>query len=852
MRFKNTLIAGLLGCSMLAGCNGSDGDKAATGQGTYDEMTVRNGAPQDDAGKENQPGPVGQNQDNPDEQKQDDPLAINRLDPLPAPRTDMALTQFVDPLIGTGQVPATDTGTKEDLLGGFTTPSASVPFGMIAWGPDTPPVPNTWSPPGYHYTQASITGFSMTHLSGVGCDSGGAFPVLPVTDAKQSSIVFSHGDEIAQAGYYSVKMSNAVQVQLAAAERSGSGQFTYPATSPAMLKITSKTNNGTGTISVDQPNRTVSGDATGGGFCGAGQSYKLYFHAAFDQPFTATTSGAAATLTFTPPPAPVSGVGIKAGMKVGLSYVSASNAKANLEAETGAMNFDQTRQNADDAWNKRLNTIQITGGSTDDKKKFYTALYHAFLAPSIFSDVNGDFISFNSAATTRKAPAGHVQYTTFSSWDTYRSLIPLQALLAPQEVGDMMQSLIFDADDCGGTFPMWAEGNNNSNIMPGDGASIIVAQAHAFGVKDFDTQKARTIMLDTAFGRKTTCRGVRTLPGLSGYISRGYLARGAGEGQPTSTNMEYASTDFAVSRFTSAVPASDAQIVAGDTAAEPASLLTRSGNWANLFNPDWRKVKGQPYPQLQPRNSDGTWRPYLPVSTWDNDYREGNAEQYTFMVPHDIRGLFRKLVIDPTKDANAENDAVARLDEFTMNLNGGWSYQPARLWIGNEPGFLTPWMYNWTSQPHKTQALVRRILDEQFTTAPSGLPGNDDEGAMSGIFVWGALGLYPEIPAVPGFALNSPLFPKASILLGNGKVITISADKSPAKYIQKLTVNGSPHDSPWIGLDKLSAGARLDFSLAGTVSCWGTNPAADTLPPSFAADGTQTPRLKPEKECAPN
>jgi putative alpha-1,2-mannosidase len=222
------------------------------------------------------------------------------------------------------------------------------------------------------------------------------------------------------------------------------------------------------------------------------------------------------------------------------------------------------------------------------------------------------------------------------------------------------------------------------------------------------------------------------------------------------------------------------------------------------------------------------------------------------MVPHDIRGLFRKLVIDPTKDANAENDAIARLDEFTRNLNGGWSYQPARLWIGNEPGFLTPWMYNWTSQPHKTQALVRRILDEQFTTAPSGLPGNDDEGAMSGIFVWGALGLYPEIPAVPGFALNSPLFPKASILLGNGKVITVSADKSSAKYIQKLTVNGLPHDSPWIDLDKLSAGARLDFSLADTASCWGTNPAADSLPPSFAPDGTQTPRLKPEKECATN
>ncbi|MRG54295.1 glycoside hydrolase family 92 protein [Phyllobacterium sp. SYP-B3895] len=766
-------------------------------------------------------------------------------------QSDMALTQFVDPMIGTGQVPPTDTGSKEDLLGGFTTPSANAPFGMIAWGPDTPGVPGTWSPPGYHYPQASITGFSMTHLSGVGCPSGGAIPIMPQIDAKEGTIPFSHNDEVARAGYYSVKMSNAIRTELTSTVRSGLGRFTYPEGKPALLKIKASTNytGSSSSIAASEADRTVSGYATGGAFCGSGSSYKIYFYATLDQAFTAAQSGNSITLTFAAPPpsAPV-----KALMKVGISYVSVANAKANLEAEGGPLTFEQAREQADAAWNKRLNAIQVTGGTRDEKTKFYSAMYHAFLAPSVFSDVNGEYISFNDAGTTKKAPEGHVQYTTFSSWDTYRSLAPLQALLAPDEVGDMMQSLVFDAEDCGGTFPMWAEGNTSSNIMPGDGASIIVAQSNAFGASGFDRQKARKIMLDTAFGRATECRTTTNLPGLKGYMERGYLAGGDGEGQPTSTNMEYASSDFAVSRYASGVAATDPQIVAGAEADEPKTLLSRSGNWANLFNPNWRNVVGQPYPQLQPRNKDGTWRSYLPVSSWDNDYREGNAEQYTFMVPHDIRGMLAKLVIDTDKDKGTEKDGIARLDEFTKNLNGGWSYQPARLWIGNEPGFLTPWLYNWTSQPYKTQALVRRIVDEQFAVSPSGLPGNDDEGAMSGVYIWGALGLYPEIPAVSGFALHSPLFSEARIKLGNGKVLTIAADKTPLKYIQKLTVNGAAHDSPWIDLDKLSSGARLEFTLSDKPSCWGSNPPAALLPPSFAPDGTQTPRLKPEKECALN
>ncbi|WP_051614641.1 GH92 family glycosyl hydrolase [Phyllobacterium sp. UNC302MFCol5.2] len=771
--------------------------------------------------------------------------------------SDLALTQYADPMIGTGMGLMFDTDApeekkKEDWSGIFTTPAATAPFGMMAWGPDTPKMPSPiYSIPGYYYSQPEITGFSTTHLSGVGCDGGGVFHIMPQIDKAVTKVAFSHSDELARPGYYRVKMANAVETELTATTRSGVGRFNYPSGSPALLKIAARSfyTSSSSSITYNEQDGIVSGKARSGNFCSSGQTYQVYFYATFDRPFTAEKSGSTAVLAFTSP-SPTEAT--KVTMKIGLSYVSEANAKKNLEAEIGASTFEQLRAKTDADWNKRLNTVQVTGGSREDKVKFYTAMYHSFIAPSVFSDVNGEYVSFNDAASTKQSPEGHVQYTTFSTWDTYRSLMPLQSLLAPEEAADMMQSLVHDAEDCGGTFPMWAEGNTNSNIMPGDSTSILVAQAGAYGVAGFDRQKARKIMLDTAFGRATKCRNKTNLPGLAGYIELGYLTKGGGEHQATSTNMEYASTDFAVSRFATAVPAADPQIVAGAAADEPKTLLKRSGNWANLFNPNWRDVAGQPYPQLQPRNKDGTWGPYLPVSTWDNDYREGNAEQYTFMVPHDIRGLLAKLVIDTDKAKGTDKDGLARLDEFTKNLNSGWKYQPSRLWMGNQPGFLVPWLYNWTSQPYKTQALVRRVLDELFAASPSGLPGSDDEGAMSSLYIWGALGLYPEIPAVPGFAINSPIFPEARIKLGSGKIVTIAADKTPLKYIQKLTVNGAAHDSPWIDFDKLSSGARLEFTLSDKPSCWGSNPPAALLPPSFAPDGTQTPRLKPEKECALN
>lgn len=411
----------------------------------------------------------------------------------------------------------------------------------------------------------------------------------------------------------------------------------------------------------------------------------------------------------------------------------------------------------------------------------------------------------------------------------------------------MMRSLINDANQCGGVFPMWVNGNSTSSIMPGDGASIIVAQAYAYGARDFDTAAASTIMRDTAFSRKTTCAGQTVLPGLADYISKGYLPSGGSSEAPTSTTMEFASTDFAISRFVTALGTAGSQLVVGPVSDEATSLRTRSGNWKNLINPKWKEIKDQPYPQIQPRKIDGAWAEgYVPDNRGFNgryteQYREGNAEQYSWMAPHDIRGMINA--------TGGDKAAIARLDAFMTYVNA-YENLPGYMWIGNEPNLASPFLYNWTSQPYKTQAVVRRIRTNQFTTAPNGIPGNDDLGAISGWYVWAALGLYPEILAEPGLTLTSPLFEKAVIWQGDRKLLTITAKNPAATYIQNASVDGKAYDSTWLPIDLSSKRApALDFTLGDKPNCWASKPSAN-IPPSFGPDGKDTTLLVPAEPCS--
>src|ERR1700722_7104821 len=438
--------------------------------------------------------------------------ATNDAAQIPAAdQASMRLTQYVNPLIGTlasnspNPVPAGQAGS--------VVPAAGLPNGMVQWAPDT----NTTtapsnsaepgSPAGYYYDIGSIQSFSLTHMSGAGCSGNdGEFPVMPTLDAtKPLAQTFNHANEKAVAGAYSVLLDNQIKVELTATLRTGFGRFTYPDQQPSTLVLnTTYTNTESGVAgAVTQVDaQTVSGSTNGGHFCGNATNVPVYFYAQFSQPFASTSSisNGVAVLNF--------GQGKKVLMKIGISYVSTANAKTNLEKENPSWDFDGVKAVADAIWNQRLNTIQVSSRDNTALTKFYTAFYHASWAPSVFSDVNGQYIGFDQKV--HQVSAGHAaQYTSFSGWDIYRSLIPLKATLFPQETSDMAQSLVNDADQCG-AIPHWVNDNVEDGVMPGDAGSLILAGAYGFGARNFDTAGALSHMVQMANIPGTACNGVTT------------------------------------------------------------------------------------------------------------------------------------------------------------------------------------------------------------------------------------------------------------------------------------------------------------------------------------------------------
>jgi predicted alpha-1,2-mannosidase len=715
----------------------------------------------------------------------------------------MALTRYVNPLIGTlasnspNPVPAGQAGS--------VVPAAGLPNGMVQWAPDT----NTTvapsnsaepgSPAGYYYDIGSIQSFSVTHMSGAGCSGNdGEFPVMPTLDAtKPLAQTFKHANEKAVAGAYSVLLDNQIKVELTATLRTGFGRFTYPSQQPSTLVLdTTYTNTQPGVAgTVTQVDaQTVSGSTTGGKFCSDGPGVPVYFYAQFNQPFASTSSitNGRAVLNFDK--------GATVLMKIGISYVSIANAKDNLANENSSWDFDGVKAAADSTWNQRLNAIQVSSSDTAALTKFYTAFYHALWAPSVFSDFNGQYIGFDQKV--HNVSAGHAaQYTSFSGWDIYRSLIPLKATLFPQETSDMVQSLVNDADQCG-AIPHWVNDNVEDGVMPGDAGSLIVAGAYAFGAQAFDAKGALAHMIQMANIPGTACNGATTNGGRSSYLTSGYIT--SGEWGQASSTLEYGSSDFAISQFAGELGNSTIQKM----------LRSRSAYWQNLLNTSLTP------PLNAGRNWDGSWILETPSST--DSYVEGNAEQYTWMVPFNPTGLFAEL--------GGNTMVVSRLNTFFTVLNAGTSLP--NFYMGNEPTFEVPWLYNWAGSPSGTQNVVQQIMASAFGTGPDGLPGNDDLGAVSGWYVWGALGLYPEIPGVGGFAIGSPQFSSITVRLGNGKTLRINAPGAPAtNYVQSLSVNGAAHNSSWLDVDALANGATLNFAMGSSPSQWGTDPA--DAPPSY-------------------
>lgn len=749
--------------------------------------------------------------------------------------------QYVDPLVGS-RPGGPDFGHGGGA--GNTFPGADAPLGMVQWSPDTV----THQHGGYHYDDNRIYGFSLTHLSGPGCSDFGNVPFLPVPgDKPLAHATFKHENESASPGQYAVTFDNGVRTELAATQRSGMARLTYPAGARGSLSVDAAKafNAARGSVAIGTD--TLSGYTEGGGFCGAGNRYRLYFHVAFDRPFAtsgmvktdrtvdqtrrkgagkgtgsvpaarAKTAGSAgngpvrtAQTQAKTDPAVQAFVSFDTSSdqtveaRVGVSFVSAENARANLTAEQGGRTFDQVKSGTRTAWNELLSRISVQGGTEAQRRLLYTNLYHSLLHPNVLSDVNGEYPGFDGRV--HQARTGHAQYANYSGWDVYRSQVQLLALLAPKEASDIAQSAVNQADQ-GGYFDRWTVANGGTNVMNGDPMSIIVSNMHAFGATDFDTDRALQRMV-------TGSRDTRQRPAAQRYDSTGYLPAKIGEGVwgSASTTLEYASADFAVSQFAART---------GDRATAE-TYLRRAQNWRNLFEAGERWIK--------PRNADRSWPGFS--LTQKDEYVEGNAAQYTWMVPHNYRGLF---------DAMGGNAAaVARLDTFFTELNAGPDKPYA--YLGNEPTLNTPWAYAYAGAPYKTQDVVRRALNTVYKAGPDGYAGNDDLGQMASWGVWAALGMYPQAPGRAELVLASPRFPSTVITRGNGTKITVNAPgaSDTNRYVHGLKVNGQASNRPWLAAELVRDGGTLDYQLADTPApAWGSAPA--DAPPSFDV-GPAAPR----------
>jgi predicted alpha-1,2-mannosidase len=739
---------------------------------------------------------------------------------------------------------------------------------MVQWSPDTTPADQNLG--GYSYRDKHLKGFSLTHLSGAGCALYGDFPFLPTTESIESSPQgsgqgldgifqpgFSHAGESARPGYYSVRLNpvhgGAIDTELTATTRTGMARFTFPSSPHASVLINaggSAKPDDFAEVQLDPGAREISGAASSGLFCAQRPRYRVYFAAVFSRPFSeygswegsqlkpGSTSASASQRPAANPRA-TAAAGAYASFdtgknrvvvaRVGVSFVSVEDARANLAAENPRQSFGPVAAKAQQSWNASLAQIRVSGGSARHLQSFYTALYHVFMAPRTFSDVNGAYPGMDGQIHN----AGkHIQYADFSGWDIYRTEIQLLSILDPKRAGEMIRSLLVDARESG-CLPRWSYANGQSMTMVGDSADPIIASAAAFGAGGFDRRMALEAMVKGATEPCHSANGEYVeRQGLSAYLARGYipfeLDTDTGNansiyGSPeavwgsAATSLEYYVDDFAIAQFAAR---------ALHDRSTYSAFMHRSGNWRRLYNP----ASGM----IEPRFAGGAFpNPYDNLS--GSGFVEGDSAQYTWMVPHDPAGLFRRMG-GPTK-------AAARLRYFLRNLNGGaGGTRTDHALLGNEPTMQTPWLYDWMGRPFRTQEAVRRALT-LYSPTPAGYPGNDDLGTLSAWYVFGALGLYPEVPGVGVLAISSPLFAKSEIRLPHHRrALLTTSGRGP--YISSLELAGHTYQRPWIGYCELAAGARLQYGLSRRPDRhWGA--ALALAPPSFGPG-----QAMPKSACA--
>lgn len=743
---------------------------------------------------------------------------------LPADsRARMDLGRHVDVFIGTGGH-------------GHTFPGATLPFGMVQLGPDT--YNTTWDGcSGYHASQDSIMGFSHTHLSGTGIGDMLDLLVVPRTgdvrlhpgppEAPEAGYRsrFDRVEEAASPGYYRVRLKDTdILAELTATARTGLHRYRFPAGKPGHLLLDLchgyQDNADTPTRVSEAQLRVVDEHTLVGGrrVHQWARGRYLFFAMRLSRPF-ARAQLYADDQPLAEDARSSDGARLKAALhypdagaapllvKVGISAVSAENALANLDAELPDFDFARVHAEAVDAWERELARVRVDSGDDGQRRIFYTGLYHSLLAPTLFSDTDGRYRGMDLKVHT--LPEGYHNYSTYSLWDTYRALHPLLTLVQPERVPDLMQGLVRGAAECPDGVGVWPLQGVETGTMIGYHSAVVLAEAHTKGFDGIDYAAAWPLFRKRAMDDD--------VHGLGWYRRLGYIPCDK-VSEAASRTLEYAYDDWACAHLARAAGATD----------DHRALLARSRNYRHLFNP----ASGF----IQPRREDGRWaEPFDPRALghserW-HDFTESNAWQATFLNQHDLYGYMEGF--------GGRDGFVRKLDE----LFGTSSELPAgappdidgmvgQYAHGNEPSHHVAYLYAYAGQPWKTQAMVRRLMREQYRDARDGLSGNEDCGQMSAWFVLSALGFYPVDPVSGHYVLGSPLFDRAELDVGNGRRLSILARGNDARnvFVQRVRWNGEPYTRNWISHADLASGGTLEFEMGPQPNLsFGT--AAEDLPP---------------------
>lgn len=670
---------------------------------------------------------------------------------------------------------------------------ANVPFGLVQLGPTEPTRGWDWCS-GYYYDDDELIGFGHMHLSGTGIGCLGDVAFLPVKDFKQTSTRFKHEAEKVHPGYYSVQLTDPnVLVELTATERCGFHRYTFKNGAKAQLALDLSQ-----CIGWDKLNDCLLTQESATRLTGFRRSNgwavdrRIYFSIDFSQPVTVHRLDSMERVVVS-----VADNTKPLLVKVALSPVNIDKAKLNMQAELAGWDFDAAVKQADEAWNRELARIEIQTNDRTKKRVFYTAMYHLMTSCSKFNDVDCEY----RGADGKVHKADFTNYTTLSLWDTYRAAHPLMTVAFPEMQRDFAQTFL-NIYKQQGRLPVWHLMGSETDCMVGNPGAIVLADLTMKGFVE-DKELALEAL------KATQMKDIRSLGLLKkhGYIPWNLEP----ENETVAKALEYCAAD--------------------DGVAKVAKLLGKKDDYEYFFNRSrsYKKYYDPKTRFLRAVDTDGKFRlPFNPffAEHRTNDYTEGNAWQYTFLVPHDVKGLIKLFGSD--KAFMSKLDSLFFVEGWAGdNASPDMSGMTGQYAHGNEPSHHVIYMYNYAGRPDKAAPMLRKMLNEMYLDQPDGLSGNEDVGQMSAWYILSSVGLYQVDPVGGRFVIGSPLFDKATVNVGGGKTFTVVAKNNSDKniYVQSARLNGKTLKNSYVDFNDIRHGGTLELVMGPKPSKWATTTA---------------------------